>query len=48
MQDSNLVMLELLKYLLFKAELQRFRAFFPKRELENHDSGGRGGQPTRF
>lgn len=36
MEDSNLVTLELLKHLIFKAGFQRFSAFFPKQELENH------------
>lgn len=49
MQDSNLVTWGLLEHLLilFKAEFQRFGAWFPERELERPELGACGGPPTR-
>lgn len=48
MQDANLVMQGLLEHLLilFRVEFQRFGAWFPERELERPELGGRGGPPT--
>lgn len=47
MQDSNLVMQGLLEHLLilFRAEFPRSGAWFPERELERPELGGRGGPP---